>query len=103
MEELDEEPRPVGANGGSHTLVAADDLREVPAERVRGQQARRVNRSRLEHDQARPTPRPRLVVGDEVVGRQVVVDERRLVRRRDDPVLDLDRPQRERAEQVLEH
>ena len=35
---------------------------------------------------ARPAAGPGLVVGDEVVGREVVVDERRLVRRRDDPV-----------------
>ena len=56
---------------------------------------------RLEHDQPDAAARPRLVVGDEVVRRQVLVDEGRLVRGRDDPVLELDRPERERAEEVL--
>ena len=60
------------------------------------------DRRRLEHDQSGAAARARLVVGDEVVGRQVVVDERRLVRGRDDPVLELDRAERKRAEQVLE-
>jgi hypothetical protein len=43
---------------------------------------------------------PGLVVGHEVVGRKVVADQRRLVRGRDDPVLQLSRPQRQRGEQV---
>ena len=51
-----------------------------------------------------PTPpsRTRRLVGDEVVGRQVVVHERRLVRGRDDAARDLDRADLERAEEVLE-
>ena len=102
MEQLDEEPRPVRLHRRRDTPVAVDDLGQVAAERVRGEQPGRVYRRRLQHDQSGAAPRPRLVVGDEVVGRQVVVDERRLVRGRDDPVLQLDRAERERAEQVLE-
>ena len=101
MEQLDEEPRAVRLHRRCDAPVPLDDLREVAAEGVRGEQARRVHRRRLEHDQPDAAPRPRLVVGDEVVRRQVLVDERGLVRGRDDAVLELDRTERERAEQVL--
>jgi hypothetical protein len=49
-----------------------------------------VHRCRFEHDEADAAASPRLVVGDELVSRHVVVDERRLVRGRDDPVPQLD-------------
>ena len=41
----------------------------------------------------------RRVVGHEVVGRQAILDQRRLVRGRDDPVADLDRPDPQGAEE----
>ena len=50
--------------------------------------------------QADAPARPSLVVSDEVVRRQVFVNHGRLVGRRDDPVLELDRAERERAEEV---
>ena len=102
VQELHEQARPVRLHGLGDTPVARGDLGQEAAERVRREQPGRVHRCRLEHDQAGAAARAGLVVGDEVVGRQVVVDERRLVRRRDDPVLQLDRAERERAEQMLE-
>ena len=101
VEELDEEPRAMGPHGRRHAPVTLDDLRQVAAERVRSQEPGRMNRRRLEHDQADPPARPRLVVGDEVIRRPVVVDERRLVGGRDDPVWQLDRPELERREDVF--
>jgi hypothetical protein len=62
-----------------------------------------MHRSRLQHDQPGPAFGPRPVIGDEVVGRQVVAHERRLVRGRDDAVRDLDRPELERGEKVPKH
>ena len=102
VQQLDEQARPVRLHGRGDTPVARGDLGQKAAERVRCEQPGRVHRRRLEHDQAGAAARAGLVVGDEVVGRQVVVDERRLVRGRDDPVLQLDRAERERAEQMLE-
>ena len=57
---------------------------------------------RLEDDQPGAPPGPGLVVGDEAVGREALVDEGRLVRRRDDPVRELDRADAKRAEERLE-
>jgi hypothetical protein len=91
VEQLHEEARPVGLNCVAHAPVRLDHLWEEARELVGGEDSRRVWCRRLEHDQPRAAERPRLVVGDEVVRGQVVVDKRRLVRRRDDPVLKLDR------------
>jgi hypothetical protein len=88
-------------NGRRHAPVALDDLGQVAAERMRSQEPGRMNRRRLEHDQADPPARPSLVVSDEVFCRPVVVDERRLVGGRDDPVRQLDRPELERREDVF--
>ena len=62
-----------------------------------------MNRRCLEHDQPDTAPRPRLVVGDELVGWLVVVDERRLVCGRDDPVPELHGPERKRTEEPVRH
>jgi hypothetical protein len=56
----------------------------------------------LEDDHPGPAAGARLVVGDEVVRRQVLGDEVGLVRGRDDPVGQRDRADRERREQALE-
>jgi hypothetical protein len=90
VQELDEEPRAVRLHRSGHTPVACDDRGEVAAEGVRGQEPGRVHRCRFEHDKADAAASPRLVVGDELISRHVVVDERRLVRGRDDPVPQLD-------------
>ena len=45
----------------------------------------------LEDDEPHAAPRAGVVVGDEVLGREALVDECRLVGRRDDPVQELDR------------
>jgi hypothetical protein len=92
VEELHEEMCSMRPHGSRDPSVAFHDLGEISAERVCGQQPAGVDRRRLEHDQADAAAGTRLVVGDEVVVRQVVVDERRLMRRRDDPVRKLDRP-----------
>ena len=103
VEDLDEDPRPVRLHGRSDSAVPVDDLGQVPTERVRGQQAALVDRRRLEDDQPDTASRAGLVIGDEVVRRQVLVDESRLMRSRDDPVRDLDRPESKRAKKAREH
>ncbi len=50
-------------------------------------------------DQAHPTHRPFPVVGDVLIGRQVVLGHPGPVARHDDPVADLDVAQRDRFEQ----
>src|SRR6185312_1200773 len=80
VEELDEEPRAVWVGGGRHAAVAADDLRHVAGQRVGREAAGLVHGGRLEDDHAGAARRARLVVGDELVRRQVVVDEGGLVR-----------------------
>jgi hypothetical protein len=102
VEELDEETRPVCLDGPRDALVAGDDLRLVPCKRVRRQAARLVDGRRFEDDHPGAARGSRLVVGDELLCRQVVVDERRLMRSRDDPVRQLDGPERERAQQMRE-
>jgi hypothetical protein len=62
-----------------------------------------MNRRGLDDDQPCAAGGAGAVIGHQVVGRQVVVDERGLVRRRDDAVLDHDRAECERREEVLEH
>jgi hypothetical protein len=69
---------------------------------MRGEQPRGVHGGCLHHDQAGTAARAGLVVGDEVVGGEVVVDERRLVPGRHDPVRQFDGSERERAEEMLE-
>jgi hypothetical protein len=81
VEELADQPRPVLLHGGAHPLPHGHDLGQVAADGVRGQEARGVDGRRLDDDQPRAACRAGAVVGDQVVGRQVVVDERRLVRR----------------------
>jgi len=80
VEKLDEEPRPVWPYGYGDPPVAVHDLWQIPAERVGGQQATLVHRRRLEHDQPDAATGSRLVVRDEVVRRQVLVHQCRLMR-----------------------
>ena len=103
VEELDEETRPVRADGLGHAAVAGDDLGLVAGQGVGGQPPGLVDGGRLEDDHPRPARRARLVVGDELVRGQVVVDERGLVRGRDDPVRQLDGTEPHRAQQMLKH
>ena len=100
VEELQEEPGAVRADGVAEPAVGGHDLGQVAADGVGGQQARRVHRGGLEEDGADAAAGPRLLVGDEVVGRHVVVHEARLVRRRDHPVAQLDRPELDRPQDV---
>ena len=93
VEELHEQLRPVRVQRAGELLVAVDDGREEAAERVRGQQAAGVDRGGLDEDPAHAAAGAGLVVGDQVRGREVVVDQARLVRGRDDAV-----GQRHRAE-----
>ena len=103
VEELDEEPRPVRPHGLGDAGEPGGRLFPVAREGVRSQEPGRVDGRRLEDDQPDAAPSPRLVVGDEVVGRKVVVNERRLVGGRDDPVPQPDRPDQERAEERVKH
>src|SRR5207245_208691 len=68
-------------------------------DRVGGQQPGRVDRGRLQEDCAGSPAGPRLVVGNEVIGWEVVVNETGLVRGRDDPIAHLDRAKADRREQ----
>ena len=61
-----------------------------------------MNGRGLEDDEPHAAPRASLVVGDEVFGRKALVDESRLVGRRDDPVRKLDRSYAQRAEKRFE-
>ena len=103
VEELDEKPRSVRPHGLGDAGEPGGRLFPVAREGVRSQEPGRVDGRRLEDDQPDAAPSPRLVVGDEVVGRKVVVDERRLVGGRDDPVPQPDRPDQERAEELVKH
>ena len=103
VEELREEPRPVRVHGVGDARQRRHDLLPVPGERMRSQQPGRVHGRCLEDDQPGASARAGLVVGDEVHGRQVLVDEGRLVGRRDDPIRELDRPDAKRAEERFEH
>jgi hypothetical protein len=58
MEELDEQLRPVLVHHSGELLVALDDRGQEAAEGVRGQQATRVDRGRLDEDPA-DAPRAR--------------------------------------------
>ena len=100
VEELQEETRAVRADGVAEAAVGRHDLGQVAADRVRRQEARGVHRGRLEEDRPDAAARPGLLVGDEVVGRHVVVHEARLVRRRDDAVAQLDRAELDRPQDV---
>ena len=91
VKELHEKTRAVPVNGLGDAREPGNDLLPVAGERVRGEEARRMHGRGLEDDQPRAAASASLVVGDEVLGRKVLVDERRLVGRRDDPVLKLDR------------
>jgi hypothetical protein len=103
VEELHEEPRPVRANRVDDAAVAGDDLVPVTGQGVRREASRLVDGGRLEDYQPGPAGCARLVVGDEVVRRHVVVDERRLVRGRDDPVAQLDRTEPKGTQEVIKH
>ena len=103
VKELDEETRPVRADGVDHAPVAGDDLGLVAGQGVGGQPPGLVDGGRLEDDHSRPARRARLVVGDELVRGQVVVDERGLVRGGDDPVRQLDGAEPQRAQEMLKH
>ena len=102
VEELDEEPGPVRAHRVDYAPIAGGDLRHVARQRVGGEEAGLVHGGRLEDDHSGAARRARLVVGDELVGGQVVVDESGLVRSRDDPVAQLDGAERKRAQEVGE-
>jgi len=103
VEELDEEPRPVRPYRLGDSGEPGGRLLPVAREGMRGQEPGGVDGRGLEDDQADAAPRPRLVVGEEVVGRQVIVDECGLVGGRDDPVPELDGPQEQRAEERVKH
>ena len=103
VEELAHEPGAVLLDGGAHPLPDRHDLGQVAADGVRRQKAGGVDRGRLDDDEPRAAGSAGAVVGDQVVGREVVVHERRLVRRRDHAVSDLDRPERERGEEAFQH
>jgi hypothetical protein len=102
VEELHEQAGPMALDRIGHAAEAGDDLGPVAGERVGRQEPGGMHRGPLQHDQADAAARPRLVVGDEVVGRQMIVNERRLVRRRDDPVRQLDGADSQRVEEMLE-
>ena len=61
-----------------------------------------MHRGGLEDDEPHAAPRAGLVVGDEVLSRKALVDEGRLVGRRDDPIRELDRAYAQRAEECFE-
>jgi hypothetical protein len=103
VEKLAEEARAMLLDGVGEAREDGHDLGQVAADRMCREQAGRVAGGGLDDDQPGSAGRPCLVVGDQVVGRQVVVHQARLVRRRDDPVGNRDRPQRERREEGLEH
>ena len=103
VEELHEQARVVLVNGLGQAPVCGHDLREISTQRVRGQQAGVVDRGGLDDDQPGAAAGARPVVGDQLVGGQVVVDEAGLVRGRDDPVWDRDAADCQRREQAVEH
>ncbi len=86
VEQLHEQLRLVGVERVGEAPVAPGDLRQITPEGVRRQQACRVYGGRLDEDRRGPAGGARGVVGDQRIGRQVVVDERRLMRGRDDPI-----------------
>jgi hypothetical protein len=99
VQQLHEQPRPVRADPLAEAAVRGRDPGQVAAERMRGEQPGRVHRGRLDEHRAGAAAGARLVVGDEVAGGQVVVDQAGLVRGRDDAIGERDRPERERLEQ----
>jgi hypothetical protein len=103
VEELDEQPRAVRVHRAGQLLVDGHDRGQVAADRVRRQQAGVVDRGCLDDDQPGAAAGACLVVGDQVVGRKVVVDQARLVRRRDDPVRELHRADVQRREERVQH
>ena len=99
VEELHEQAPAARVHGVRDARQALDDARVVAGDRVTRQQAARVHGSGLDADQPSAALGPRRVVGDEVVGGQAVLDERRLVGRRDDAIAELDRPDLQGAQQ----
>jgi len=99
VEQLDEQPRTVGLHRLREPPIRRHDLRQEATDRVRREQPGRMDGGRLEEDRAGPAPRTRLVVGEEVVRREMVVDEAGLVRGRNDPVTEFDRPEVDRGQQ----
>ena len=93
VEELHEQPRAVPADGGAEALVGARDRGQIATDRVRGEESGLVHRRGLEKDRAGAAARTCLVIGDEVAGRQVVVDEAGLVRGGHDAVAQDRRPE----------
>ena len=102
MEELGEKLGAMALHGGGDPPVTAGDLIQIAAERMRGQQARRRDRYRFHHNQPSPAARSRFLVGDEVLGGQVVFDQGGLMRGRDDPAGQFCWADPERAEQRRE-
>jgi hypothetical protein len=102
VEELDEQPGTVTLRGGGDATVAIDHVREVAAKRVRGQETGRSDGDCLHDDQPRAPLSARLLIGDKVGRREVIVDERGLMRRRNDAAAKLRRPDRERLHEVVE-
>jgi hypothetical protein len=86
VKELYEETRTVGMHRLCDAGQARHDLLSVAGQGVRCQQARGVDGGRLEDNQPGAAAGPGLVVGDEVIRRNALVDEGRLVRGGDDPV-----------------
>ncbi len=91
VEQLHQQPRLVLVNGVGQAAVAAHDVWQIAPERVRREQAGGMDGSRLDHDRSHTAGRSRRVVGDQRVGRQMVVDKRRLMRGGEHPVTE---PQR---------
>ena len=102
VEELDEQPRPVPPDGLGHPAQRSLRAREVGRERLGGQQPAGMDGGGLEDDHAGAAAGAGLVVGDEVVRRQVLRDEVRLVGGRGDPVGQRDGPDVERREEMPE-
>jgi len=86
VEQLHHQLRAVGMQALAQPAVGGHDLRLKAADGVGRQQAAGVYRGRFQEDRPHPALRSGLVVGKQLVGGKVVVDEARLVRRGDDPV-----------------
>ena len=101
VEELDEQPRPV-RRGPCRRAAGSRGRSPAGSRRCVCDVSRPVGCTAVASRKIAPTPPrgARLLVGDQVLGRHVLVHEARLVRRRDDPVAQRDGPERDRREQL---
>ena len=102
MAELDEELCPFAVDGVSDLRQHWHYFGAVGSDLMITELAARVRRAGLDREQSGATGGARLLVGDQIVGWEAVRYEARLVRGRDDPVADLDRPDLQRCEKMLE-